>query len=103
MYFIHHIFLPPKLPQKDDFNAEYETALLDTTIDTLQKFKGCTKCDYGAAIDSVINMLFNMSTVRDFQGTVNEKNLENSLKVLCRKGNVALHGSLEFSNEFETV
>jgi len=38
LYLIHHIVLPPKLPQADDCEVEYENALLDITIESLQKF-----------------------------------------------------------------
>lgn len=38
LYLIHHIILPPKLPQADDSKVEYENALLDTTVEALQTF-----------------------------------------------------------------
>jgi hypothetical protein len=40
MYLIYHIFLPPKLSHKDDFDLEFETILLNTIINILLKFKG---------------------------------------------------------------
>ena len=38
LYLINHIVLPPKLPQADDWNIEYENAVLDLTQQALQKF-----------------------------------------------------------------
>jgi len=38
LYLIHHVVLPPKLPQANDYKVEYEHALLDTTVETLQTF-----------------------------------------------------------------
>lgn len=38
LYLFHHIILPPELPQESDLNAEYEDALLDTTIEVLCTF-----------------------------------------------------------------
>ncbi|EXJ80681.1 hypothetical protein A1O3_06965 [Capronia epimyces CBS 606.96] len=34
-YLIRHIFLPPKLPGKDDSSPDHDGVLLDTTIDAL--------------------------------------------------------------------
>jgi hypothetical protein len=38
LYLFHHIILPPELPQESDWKAEYEDALLDTTIEVLRTF-----------------------------------------------------------------
>jgi hypothetical protein len=86
---IHHIFLPPKLPHEDDFDSECETILLDTTIDSLSKFKDCIVCDQDGVVNSVIAMVTNLQTVRDFSGTmsaVSEEKLGNALRDLCMKG-----------------
>lgn len=32
LYMIHHVFLPPKLPNDDDTNAVHERILLDFTL-----------------------------------------------------------------------
>lgn len=37
-YLLHHVVLPPKLPQADDRKVEYEVALLDTTVESLRTF-----------------------------------------------------------------
>ena len=98
MYLIHHIFLPPKLPHKDDFDFEYETILLDTTIDILLKFKGYITYDQSAIIDSVIAMVANLRTVRDSSGTVgavSEGKLGNALRNLCSKGKHIFHDSYD--------
>lgn len=38
-YMIHHVFLPPKLPQKDDTSPKFEGALLNTMIECITKFQ----------------------------------------------------------------
>ena len=38
LYLFHHIMLPPELPQESDWKAEYEDALLDTTIEVFRTF-----------------------------------------------------------------
>ena len=98
MYLIHHIFLPPKLPHKDDFDFEYETILLDTTIDILLKFKGYVTYDQSAIIDSVIAMVSNLRTVRDSGGTVgavSEEKLGNALRDLWKRGKHIFHDSYD--------
>ncbi len=38
LYLFHHVVLPPKLPQADDWKVESEDALLDTTVEALRSF-----------------------------------------------------------------
>jgi hypothetical protein len=38
LYLFHHIVLPPKLPQADDWKVEHENALLDMTVEALRTF-----------------------------------------------------------------
>jgi hypothetical protein len=53
IYLIHHIFLPPQLPQKDDYNLKHEKVLLDLTCKALSSFKACMTSDHSAVIDPV--------------------------------------------------
>lgn len=88
MYLIHHIFLPPKLPQEDDFDSEFETILLDTVIDNLLKFKNCVTSNK-SIIDSVIALVTTLRNVRDSPsnlGAISEEELRNALRDLCKKG-----------------
>jgi hypothetical protein len=88
-YLINHIFLPPKLPQADDVNMEYEILMLDTTIDRLSKFKG-HMLEHSAIIDAAIAMITTLRDVRDSlsTGAVNEKKLRDSLADLCKEGEI---------------
>ncbi|TVY48539.1 hypothetical protein LOCC1_G001313 [Lachnellula occidentalis] len=92
MYLIQHMFLPPKLPQKDDSNLEHERFLLDTTIDALRAFKGYindTKHDQVIRVDSVIDMVTNMRSVHELNGdvgAVSEEKLRNALADLVKTG-----------------
>lgn len=92
MYLIHHIFLPPKLPNEDDFDSDYETALLDTTIEALAKFKDVVTYDQNSIIDSVISMVTNLGTVRDsssVDGSISKEELRAALRDICNKGKQA--------------
>ena len=99
-YLIRHLFLPPKLPHEDDFNSEYETIMLDTTVDGLLKFKSCAPSDQSGIIDSVIAMITSLRTVCDSFGTegaVSEEKLGNALMDLCKKGRNSPHDYWELS------
>ncbi|KAK3317279.1 hypothetical protein B0T19DRAFT_389380 [Cercophora scortea] len=37
-YLIHHVFMPPQLPQDDDISIDHETALTKSLLDSLQEF-----------------------------------------------------------------
>jgi hypothetical protein len=37
-FFIHHLFLPPRLPQKDDHDANLDKALLQLVVLGLESF-----------------------------------------------------------------
>ncbi|EER36939.1 conserved hypothetical protein [Histoplasma capsulatum H143] len=95
MYLIHHIFLPPELPQEDDFNSHYENLLLDTIFQALLDFKHCVTRDQHGIVDLVIVMISNLKTVRECSssdGSLSEEKLENALKNLCNNGGmVPLH------------
>lgn len=89
MYLIHHIFLPPELPQEDDFNSHYENLLLDTIFQALLDFKHCVTRDQHGIVDLVIVMISNLKTVRECSssdGSLSEEKLENALKNLCNNG-----------------
>ncbi len=88
---IHYIFLPPQLPDKDDFSAEYDTILLDTTIRSLLKFKGFLTQDQLIVIDSVIAAITNLRAVRDSNGNVSEEKLASTLRDLDKKGKSESH------------
>lgn len=89
MYCVHHVFLPPKLPHKDDFDWNHEEVLLGITLDALVKFKDGGTNEQISVIDSVILMVANLRKVHDSSGSVgvvSESELTNMLKDLCNTG-----------------
>ncbi|KAF2835465.1 hypothetical protein M501DRAFT_998922 [Patellaria atrata CBS 101060] len=85
MYLTHHIFLPPRLPQEDDSDLEYESIMLNVTLDALRKFKTHVVDENDGAIDLVIAMISSLMTIR---ASVGERELESALRELCKKGTV---------------
>jgi len=58
-YTIHHVFMPPKLPQKDDYIAEYEEALCQTIHESAMRYasSGLLGPEDGHVWDFVVKML----------------------------------------------
>ncbi|RMD42864.1 hypothetical protein DV735_g2274, partial [Chaetothyriales sp. CBS 134920] len=89
LYLIRHIFLPPKLPGKNDSSLENETALVDITVHALEEFKKQATDDCYAPIDSVIDMVKTLKLVNDTID-INERELASALKDLPKKGGTIL-------------
>lgn len=69
LYLVHHVFLPPKLPNGDDGSPKKEAAMLSTAHDALVEFKDLVSQDQRAAVASVASMVQATISVRA-QGTV---------------------------------
>lgn len=81
MYLIHHIFLPQKLPQEDDFSSEHQAFLLDITIETLSSLGP------GYFPNAVRGAIANLRNLHDFVGSsVHEKRLRKALSSLKENG-----------------
>ena len=76
LYLTHHVVLPPKLPQEDDFDAHYDRCLLDTTICALQALQESVKdCNAKSVVSSGITSIKNLRDSRDIYGNVSEHQL----------------------------
>lgn len=83
---IDHMFLPPKLPQKDDSSPDRERALVTITIDALEQFGDLVKEDQNGAVASVVSMVSAMRNTIDSDGTIDESKLFAVLNNLPEKG-----------------
>ncbi|CAG8981657.1 hypothetical protein HYALB_00013532 [Hymenoscyphus albidus] len=88
MYMFHHTFLPPNVPQEDDFDPQNKDTLLCTISDALQRFKAAARCDQQATIEPIRIMIEDLRSVREDLGAISEANLERALKKLSKKGGV---------------
>jgi hypothetical protein len=79
-YLIHHLVLPPKLPQDDDSDPYLEHSLLRITIQALKEFQDCL-CDpmQKQQVQSVLCTVSNLLNVRDTSGYVTESQLAQTL------------------------
>ncbi|RDW87962.1 hypothetical protein BP5796_03656 [Coleophoma crateriformis] len=95
LYMVHHVFLPPKLPQKDDFASWLDSALADMVLDSLQEFSNLQ--NQHCATGSVASMVENFQAVHNESGHITQARLEETLAVLSRDESkvVALHVSAQ--------
>ncbi|KAI1763802.1 hypothetical protein GGR53DRAFT_466937 [Hypoxylon sp. FL1150] len=90
LYIFHHLFLPPELPQQDDYRAELEIALLSSAIDGLIAWKNYTGSTHLEQADAAILMLRNLQRVYYKDGSLNETEVFESLAQLAEDTAVPL-------------
>ncbi|KAF1968390.1 hypothetical protein BU23DRAFT_514913 [Bimuria novae-zelandiae CBS 107.79] len=75
LYLIHHVFLPPKLPQRDDHNATHERALLETTTRALKNVQSqllVSKPSWAEQFGTLAKTIDNLSSSYNSNGYPNE-------------------------------
>jgi hypothetical protein len=73
LYLFNHVFLPPKLPQKDDYDAGREKALLSVTIDGLITWKNCIEPARRGQAEAAASTIHNMQQAYSgIDGSLNE-------------------------------
>ena len=89
LYMIHHVFLPPKTPQKDDTSFVHEKQLLETISNALCLFKDFATPEQEEIIGSVRASMDNLKDVQLETGAVNEDSLQSILQMLPQTGTVS--------------
>jgi hypothetical protein len=85
-YLLNHVFLPPQLPQEDDYDAAYESVLLVTVGDALDQFKALVSKQHRDIVDAVTKMVTLLRWTRGPNGEVNEDSLRQALETLGTSG-----------------
>jgi hypothetical protein len=88
-YLIHHMFLPPQLPHKDDFDLSHEKFMLETTLGGLSRFKQCLPPPQRQITDSVIAMIMSLQATNQTSGSTGgspEECFRETLKQLDTQG-----------------
>lgn len=87
-YAIHHVFLPPNLPQTgDDTQAvAYGETLLTIVSNALQHFRSYVEPSVTGTIDAGYKATLHLRDVRDTCGFVNEGKLQDAFGDLEKKG-----------------
>ena len=78
-YILNHVFLPPKLPQKDDYDADLDAALCRLVYDAALEFAAFLSESQQGRWSTVSRMLRNM---RDSAGVLDNHMLVTNILVL---------------------
>lgn len=92
---LHHVFLFPQLPQKDDDNANYDLLLNETVINALKKFKLHVSKQNGEILGVLITMLVRLRTTLGVRGEIDEVKLKSVLRALDTDDGTSVSFSFE--------
>ncbi|PLB53474.1 hypothetical protein P170DRAFT_473334 [Aspergillus steynii IBT 23096] len=88
LYLFHHVFLPPKLPQSNDYSAQHELLLLDRVKDALCDFSSNAQSRDVAIITTALSMMRVLRAILGSEGEVNEEALRKALQNLDVEGGI---------------
>ena len=86
LYHIRHVFLPPKLPQKDDAGASKSAALLEIVLEALITFQDYVSKERRSEWTPLVQMVKDMIDVRNDAGDLVPEKLEQILRVMSDDG-----------------
>ena len=85
-YIVDHVFLPPKLPQKDDGNARKSASLLDELLAALRSLLAHIPEQKRTEWNPCIKMVGNMLELRDHLGGLVAEKVQTTLKEMIDRG-----------------
>lgn len=85
-YLINHVFLPPKLPQKEDSDVVQESALIEECEAALRSFQAHLPSNEHWRWAACTRMLSNMLKMRDASGDMASGKVETSLGSMVNRG-----------------
>ncbi|KAG9186949.1 hypothetical protein G6011_10057 [Alternaria panax] len=81
-YAIHHVVLPPKLPQQDDRDPAHEQVLLEIVIHALESLRRHVKNEHVGSVTAAISTVENLRACRDRHGNNSQSQLQEVLTKL---------------------
>lgn len=96
IYLFHHVFLPPNLPQKDDYRPESERVLFDKFIDALHDFSRHVPSQDASIITTATTAVSRLRGIAGLRGDVNEEELKTPWRSCAAKVFMPVNG-LSFS------
>ncbi|KAJ5252865.1 hypothetical protein N7489_003275 [Penicillium chrysogenum] len=88
LYLFRHIFLPPEVPQAEDYNVQQEHRLLESVVDALRSFSDYVPTADTTIVHKATEMVSRLRKAYSPHGDVDEKQLEMSLAELPIRGGV---------------
>ncbi|TLD03405.1 uncharacterized protein PgNI_12369 [Pyricularia grisea] len=98
-YVVNHFFLPPKLPQRDDWTPLNGSTLQSALLASIEKFRAFVVSRRYALVNSAAAMIRRMVMAQDETGNINCDNLG---KVLKRSGSLADPGNRPTVSTYKT-
>lgn len=86
LYLFHHVFLPPKVAQAEDYNAEHEHGLLESVVDALRNFSDYIPIAHSMTLRKATEMIARLGKIHGSRGEIDESQLIMSLKELPTQG-----------------
>ncbi|KXJ86074.1 hypothetical protein Micbo1qcDRAFT_219949 [Microdochium bolleyi] len=93
VYAINHLFLPPKLPEQDDYSQREVQALCDFVVSVLQNFLVHTSTQHKTTVQAGIDLLdsfMDVHTVGKEVVSIQPDRLVGKLRQLCTEGGSVL-------------
>jgi hypothetical protein len=84
-FLYNHVFLPPEVPQQDDYLPELDTVLMQTAQESLATLNSCTPGEYHSDIAEATDMLSTMQKIHEYGDVA-------SNELLRAFNNVVKHG-----------
>lgn len=83
---VYHVFLPPKLPGRDDITSRNEDFLTGLVFEALSGFRGNVDPSNHSTVDVALTTMKNMRSARDHEGGIHEDSLRKLLQQLPMEG-----------------
>ena len=85
-YIINHVFLPPKLPQKDDSSPSRDAALAEALLEGLEAFHDLLPGPEQPQWSPLIRMIRQVLSMRDPRGGLATECVEDALEKMVGRG-----------------
>ena len=85
-YIIHHVFLPPKLPQKDDSGVEETIALIELVLAAMRLLQDLLPEHERSEWNPCMKMMRNMLELKNQSGHLIAKKLKTALRNMVDGG-----------------
>ena len=90
-YVFRHFFLPPRLPQKDDYDPQHESVLLDMVVDALHGFSRHVSEPNASVATAMISVITRLRNICSTQGQLVDKDTKLALAELKDNGGPVIH------------
>ncbi|KAJ5675938.1 hypothetical protein N7462_008835 [Penicillium macrosclerotiorum] len=91
LYLFHHVFLPPKIPQEEEYCADHEMLLIEVVLDALRSFGVFLPAKDADTFSLVTEAFLQVRQIHSRDGGVDEVELKKALGRLVKGGFLSIH------------